>query len=196
MGKPYMLREILTLILLTSPVLGQERTDGTRVIEVKPPDVCPFAYQPGAEFCPQPSELYLDNDNVWKTKSGWKANEPSFTPVIKIFVGVQWKGVNIGRATCIYKGSSTSEFPVSLYKNIIINNPSDVTDNTQGAPTGENQTKLYAIDKSDSGIYNCFSPSSNICDCPFYIYKKKQETPTEIIFSIKKINGDGLPFMS
>ena len=81
--------------------------------------VCPNAYQPGASFCPKASELFRGSKEIWQTKSGWKANEPSFVPEINRFIGVQWKGVNIGRISCIYTGSSEAEFPVSLYLNII-----------------------------------------------------------------------------
>ena len=157
--------------------------------------VCPNAYQPGASFCPKISELYRGNKEIWQSKSGWKANEPSFVPEITRFIGVQWKGVNIGRATCIYTGSSDAEFPVSLYLNIIVKNPKDITDNAQYQPQGSEKTKLYKPLNDDQGTLNCFSSNNNICDCPFFRYEVKEESSREIIFSIQKINGQSLPFM-
>lgn len=185
----------------SSFILGQD-IDGTmtnpvpEVTETREPSVCPYAYQPDASFCPEISELYQDNDNIWQSKSGWKANEPSFSSTLKKFVGVQWKGVNIGRATCIYKGPSKQEFPVSLYKNIIINNPSNLTDNTQRLASDVEKTKIYQQDGGDKGVMNCFSSNNTICDCPFVLYEKPQESSEKIIFSIEKISGQSLPFMN
>lgn len=156
---------------------------------------CPNAYQPGASFCPEISELYRGEKEIWQTKSGWKANEPSFVPEITKFIGVQWKGVNIGRATCIYTGSSEAEFPVSLYLNIIVKNPKDLTDNSRYQPADSEKTKLYTPLKNDQGTLNCYSSSNNICDCPFFRYEVKEESSREVIFSIQKINGQSLPFM-
>ena len=179
-----------TLFLLTATsVFAEEsmRSSGN--------SVCPNAYQPGASFCPKPSELFRDDKEIWQTKSGWKANEPSFVAEINTFVGVQWKGVNIGRATCIYTGTSEAEFPVSLYLNVIVNNPKDLTDNARHYGSDIEKPKLYNPLKDDQSTLNCFSSGSNICDCPFYLYKRKQESSREVIFSIQKINGSGLPFM-
>ena len=156
---------------------------------------CPNAYQPGASFCPKIDELYRDKKEIWQSKSGWKANEPSFVPEITRFIGVQWKGVNIGRAACIYTGSSKAEFPVSLYLNIIVKNPKDITDNARHTPQGEDKKKLYTPLGDDKGNLNCFSSNNNICDCPFFRYQVKQESSRDIIFSIQKINGQSLPFM-
>ncbi|MEC8063779.1 MAG: T4SS-associated protein EirA [Pseudomonadota bacterium] len=157
--------------------------------------VCPYAYQPGASFCPQISELFLDKDNFWQSKDDWKANEPSFSDKLTKFVGVQWKGVNIGRITCIYKGPSAREFPVSLYKNIIINNPSNLTDNTRTYMSDAEKEKIYKPNGDDRGVMNCFSANNTICDCPFVLYEKPRESSEKIIFSIEKINGESLPFL-
>jgi len=181
---------LVSFLLLTATVVSAQDVPVTNSNSV-----CPNAYQPGASFCPKISELYRDSSEIWQTKSGWKANEPSFVPEISRFIGVQWKGVNIGRAACIYTGSSDAEFPVSLYLNIIVNNPKDITDNARYQPEGSEKTKLYTPLSNDQGTLNCFSSNNNICDCPFFRYEVKEESSREIIFSIQKINGQSLPFM-
>ena len=183
-------------IILGQDIGGTIENQAPVVTEPREQSVCPYAYQPDASFCPEMSELYQDNDNIWQSKSGWKANEPSFSSTLKKFVGVQWKGVNIGRATCIYKGPSTQEFPVSLYKNIIINNPSNLTDNSQRLASDAEKANIYQQNGGDKGVMNCFSSNNTICDCPFVLYEKPQESSEKIIFSIEKISGQSLPFMN
>ena len=97
-------------IILGQDIGGTIENQAPVVTEPREQSVCPYAYQPDASFCPEMSELYQDNDNIWQSKSGWKANEPSFSSTLKKFVGVQWKGVNIGlvRKSFLYLSIKTS----------------------------------------------------------------------------------------
>lgn len=147
---------------------------------------CPLANQPGALYCPEASSIKLNSATGTWSVDQWTSQPNSLSKKITKFIGAQWKGVNIGRINCIYTGDKKDEFPVSLSKNILINNPSSITDNTKTYKEGVNPSKIYIKDKNDKGIYNCIPQQESECECPFYLYEKEKEDPTEIILSIKR----------
>ena len=118
--------------------------------------------------CPKPEELFV-KDNKWQTNFGWKSYDVSFTRKIDRFAGAQWQGVNIGRITCLYQSSESNNFPVQISTDSLIHKPNK---------------PLWR--KLPSGVYNCVSTNSSVCDCPFsYVKSKEKQTIDEIIQDLK-----------
>jgi hypothetical protein len=120
--------------------------------------------------CPHPRELYKQNMR-WNTDSGWKGYQNSFSDNISHFMGVQWKGVGVGRVYCMYQPEDSSEFPIQITTTSLIIRPD--TAHWENAP------------HQDS--INCISKKNDPCDCQFSIYIEEKEDDLDAIISgIKK----------
>lgn len=120
--------------------------------------------------CPKVNELYKQGMR-WKTDSGWKGYQDSFSDNIRGFMGAQWKGVGIGRVICIYSSDDNNEFPIQIATTKLVQRPD------------------YPLwdDEPNKDLLNCVSKKGNTCDCQFSFYIEKKETDIDkIISSIDK----------
>ena len=138
-----------------------------------PPPICLSKQQQDKQnrfTCPDVKELYSDKMQ-WKTDSGWKGYQKSFSKEISHFMGAQWKGVGIGQIYCIYQPDDPSEFPIQLTSKTLYSRPD--TAYWENAP------------RKDS--INCISKQNDPCECQFSRYIEPEEADAEdMIFSIEK----------
>lgn len=82
---------------------------------------------PNLALCPPIKSLSKnDKTNTWSAEQGqWKSYELSFVDKIKNFVGAQWTGANVGQVTCVYRGASSSAFPILLVFHTLTYVPKD-----------------------------------------------------------------------
>lgn len=119
--------------------------------------------------CPAAEELYKDGRR-WKTDSGWKSHQNSFTDGISHFMGAQWKGIGIGMIYCIYQPTDPADFPVQLTIEPLAIRPEFAF--WEDAP------------KKDS--LNCIS-QNDPCMCQFSLYiEDTNRDVDEILFEIQK----------
>ena len=147
-----------------------------------------YCYLPlaGASVCPKVSELkYNAKTSEWSTDDDWKSTTSSFTKKITIFLGAQWKGVQMGHLLCLYKGPNANEFPVSMHKNIIVQSPQSLLENL--SPKGAQYTNPWVIkNKKTLVTMDCYSQKNSPCDCPWIQFQEKTQSVDDVIESIEK----------
>jgi hypothetical protein len=109
-------------------------------------------------FCPEPKHL-VKKDLFWQTPNGWVSYGESFDKHVTKFIGAEWKGINVGKIICIYKGDKLIGFPIALEQKHTTLVP---------MPTG------VQWGKDLGGRKECFAVNNNIKDCPF-IFEKPVE---------------------
>lgn len=91
----------------------------------------------------------------------------------------------MGHLMCIYQGPNVNEFPVSLHKNIIVQNPQDLLKSV--SPKGAQYTSPWSLKEKKTLItMDCYSPNNTTCDCPWIIFVEEQLTVDQTIESIQK----------
>jgi hypothetical protein len=151
------------------------------------PDSAALCYLPipDASMCPQPTELKRNpKTNMWSTNTGWKSESGSFSAAIVRFLGAQWKGVELGQILCLYIGPNSNDFPVGIYKNLIVYTPKSLLKNV---PESSGYQMPWTV-KSESvqTTMNCYSTTGSPCDCPFITYEEKVMSVDDTIRSIQQ----------
>lgn len=120
--------------------------------------------------CPDTQELYKDGQR-WKTDSGWKGHQNSFTSEISHFMGAQWKGIGVGMIYCIYQPKDPADFPVQLTIE----------------PLAIRPEIAFWEDAPSKDSLNCISKQNDPCDCQFSLYQEEENKDVdEILFDIKR----------
>ena len=140
----------------------------------------------GASVCPKVSDLkYNTKTSEWSTDDDWKSTTSSFTKKITIFLGAQWKGVQMGHLLCLYKGPNANEFPVSMHKNIIVQSPKSLLDNLN--PKGAQYVNPWVVKEAKTLVtMDCYPENSSPCDCPWIQFQEKTQSVEDVIESIQK----------
>jgi len=97
--------------------------------------------------CPQADTL-VSKDHKWRAPGGWKSYTTSFSDEIQGFIGAQWIGVRVGKIICLYQGTTSDTFHISLERDNLVRSP-------EGFRWGKNL----------GGYKNC--RSIRVKDCPF-----------------------------
>jgi hypothetical protein len=75
------------------------------------------------QYCPRVEKLTIDQNYIWHAPGGWKSGDPSFNKQLDTFVGAQWIGINVGEIICAYQKSTGKDFPVTLYRRVLVTAP-------------------------------------------------------------------------
>ena len=140
----------------------------------------------GASICPQVSDLKRNaKTNEWSTDSGWKSTASSFTTSVTKFLGAQWKGVQMGYMLCLYQGPNTNEFPIGMHKNVVVESPLQLLDHLD--PKGADFKNPWIVkEKKVQTTLDCYAKNDNPCDCPYIVFRTKQQSVDEIVESIEQ----------
>lgn len=140
----------------------------------------------GASICPQVSALKRnEKTNEWSTDNGWKSTASSFTTSVTKFLGAQWKGVQMGYMLCLYQGPNTNEFPIGMHKNVVVESPLQLLDHLD--PKGADFKNPWIVkEKKVQTTLDCYAKNDNPCDCPYIVFRVKQQSVDEIVGSIEQ----------
>ena len=126
--------------------------------------------------CPAMDQLKLNTQSkIWTSPGGWKAYEKSFGTKIKRFVGAQWIGVKLGQIICIYQPVGSFTFPVFVYYNKQVIQPS---------------TNAWV--KVEKNRFNCALNDLKMCIFS-PLQSQKQIDPDDIASQIKPGDAPQLP---
>ena len=139
-----------------------------------PPPICLSNEQKQKQnryTCPKVNELYQKGLR-WRTDSGWKSYQESFSSNISHFMGAQWKGVGVGNIYCIYQPEDPTEFPIQVTISQLISRPD--TARWDDAPSRD--------------VLNCISQTNDPCECQFSYYVEEETGDIDdIISGIEKV---------
>ncbi len=153
------------------PPKAQIQTPQASIFEGEPPKCLSKRqqFEQNLYRCPEPSELKKVGLK-WQSGTTWRGYQDSFAQEISKFLGAQWKGVGVGRAVCLYETNDTSDFPVQISSQSLIERPS--------LPRWENNPS--------ASIINCISRNGSTCECPFSYYIEDEQDLDDVIKSLEK----------